>query len=180
MKEFGQIKFSSIIIFWGMFYCFGKNKMSWLFLLIFSLLYRHNCSRKKKIFFHPFNDPLKDLQGFWRFLKKAIKVYEVMFFWHGKVYLFWKFIQYTIHWDKTQIFKKNLSDKTDLTKMYSFLFRELQHITLLLLIRNSYTSWSTMFISLEVSWDFPFSIPFVFIKLYFFPQKAWALVFRTL
>ena len=95
-----------------------------------------------------------------------------MFFWHGKVYLFWKFIQYTIHWDKTQIFKKNLSDKTDLTKIYSFLFRELQHITLLLLIRNSYTSWSTMFISLEVSWDFPFSIPFVFIKLYFFSTKS--------
>ena len=41
--------------------------------------------------------------------------------------------------------KKNHS----LQKNHSFLFRELQLITILLLIRNPCTSWSTRFISLE-------------------------------
>ena len=27
-------------------------------------------------------------------------------FWYVKVYIFWKFIQYTIYWDETQILKK--------------------------------------------------------------------------
>ena len=36
-------------------------------------------------------------------------------FLYVKVYVFWKFIQYTIHWDKTNI-KKFPSDKIDVTK----------------------------------------------------------------
>ena len=39
-----------------------------------------------------------------------------IFFLYLKVYIFWKFIQYTIHWDKTQILRKFSSDKTNLTK----------------------------------------------------------------
>ena len=27
-------------------------------------------------------------------------------FWYVKMYIFWKFIQYTMHWDKTQMLKK--------------------------------------------------------------------------
>ena len=67
-------------------------------------------------------------------------------FWYVKVYInseFWKFIQYTIHWDKTQTLKKFPSDKTNVSKNF---FRGLQLITVLLLIRNSYTS----FISLKL------------------------------
>ena len=37
-------------------------------------------------------------------------------FWYVKVSIFWKCIQYTIHWDKTKMFKKFLSDKINLTK----------------------------------------------------------------
>ena len=32
-------------------------------------------------------------------------------FWYVKVYIFWKCIQYTIHWDKTEILEKFSSDK---------------------------------------------------------------------
>ena len=37
-------------------------------------------------------------------------------FWYVKVCIFWKRIQYTIHWDKTQILKKFCSDKINGTK----------------------------------------------------------------
>ena len=61
----------------------------------------------------------------------------------------WKCIQYTIHWDKTQVLKKLLRTKYTVQNMQSFLFDELQLITVLLLICNSYMSWSTMFVSLK-------------------------------
>ena len=41
---------------------------------------------------------------------------SVNVFWYVKVYLSWKFIQYTTHWDKTQKSSQ---------KMHSFFFREL-------------------------------------------------------
>ena len=87
----------------------------------------------------------------WRFstiLKTNNKSLRSNVLWYVKVYIFWKFIQYTIHWDKTQ--KKFLSGKTNATKMHSFFFHEHQPITVLLLIRNSYTSWNTWFIPLKL------------------------------
>ena len=36
-------------------------------------------------------------------------------FWYVKVYIFWKCIQYTVHWDKTQILEKFSSDKINCT-----------------------------------------------------------------
>ena len=43
-------------------------------------------------------------------LKTNKKVYVLMFFQYVKVYIFWKFTQYTIHWDKVNV--KNVpSDK---------------------------------------------------------------------
>ena len=38
-------------------------------------------------------------------------MYEVTFFWYVKDCIFWKGIQYTIHWDKTQMLKNFPSDK---------------------------------------------------------------------
>ena len=38
------------------------------------------------------------------------------FFWYVKVYIFWKFIQYTTQWDKIQMLKKFPSNKTTVTK----------------------------------------------------------------
>ena len=66
---------------------------------------------------------------------------------YEKVYIFWTFIQYTIHWDKTQMLKKFSLDKTNVTKTALF-------ITVLLLIFNSYTSWSTYFIYLKLCVEF--------------------------
>ena len=75
-------------------------------------------------------------------------------FWHVKVCRFRKCIQYTIHWDKTQILKKFPSDKIKGTKMPSSFFCEFQLITVLLLICNSYMSWSTRFLSLKLCMGF--------------------------
>ena len=59
-----------------------------------------------------------------------------------------------------------------------FFFRELQLITVLLLICDSYMSWSTSFVSLNlwVGLSIFDSLSFVFIKAYIFVQKtAWTL-----
>ena len=62
-----------------------------------------------------------------------------------------KFVQYTIHWYKIQMLKKISSGQNKrYKKRHSFFFRELQLIPLLLLISNSYTSWSIWFISLKL------------------------------
>ena len=61
-------------------------------------------------------------------LKISKKMYEVMLFWYVKVHIFWKFIQCTIHWDKTQILKKFSSDKITSTKnALLFLSRAASH-----------------------------------------------------
>ena len=46
---------------------------------------------------------------------KAKKVWRKVF-WNVKVRIFWKCIQYTIHWDKTQMLKKCSSAKINGTK----------------------------------------------------------------
>ena len=55
-------------------------------------------------------------------LKTRKKVYEVffVFFWYVTVCIFWECIQYTIHWDKTQMLKKNPLDKINGTKTALF------------------------------------------------------------
>ena len=45
------------------------------------------------------------------------------------VWIFWKYIQYTIHWDKTQMLKKFLRTKQTVQKIPSFFFGELQLIS---------------------------------------------------
>ena len=82
-----------------------------------------------------------------------------------------------IHWNKTQIFKKVPSDQTNDTKKSSIFFCELQLITVLLLICDSYMSWSTRFASLKLCVGFfHFQFRFVFNKVYvFFQQNAWTL-----
>ena len=117
--------------------------------------FRNNTNRNIAMFF---NGIIRDLviskfalRTNWRFstiLKTNNKSLCSNVLWYVKVYIFWKFIQYTIHWDKTQ--KKFLSGKTNATKMHSFFFHEHQPITVLLLIRNSYTSWNTWFIPLKL------------------------------
>ena len=92
--------------------------------------------------------------------------------------MFWKFIQYTIHWDKTQMLKIFPSDKINITKMHFFSFLSSKLITVLLLICNSYTDWS-FHLSKTLCGIFHFRFLFVFIKLYiFFHQKARTLTLK--
>ena len=66
----------------------------------------------------------------WRILKDILKTFDNFknkqksawsnVFWYVKVCIFWKCIQYTMHWDKIQILKKFSSDKINGTKMPSF------------------------------------------------------------
>ena len=43
-------------------------------------------------------------------------------FWYVEVCIFWKCIQYTIHWDKTLTLKKILMTKETIQKMPFFIF----------------------------------------------------------
>ena len=86
-------------------------------------------------------------------------------------YIFWKCIQYTIYWDRTQMLKKFLSDNLSDAEKCSFLFRELQLVTVLLFICNSHMSWSAMFVSPKLCVGFPIfnsiSLLFKFMFLFY-------------
>ena len=102
--------------------------------------------------------PYKNFSGFYHFHHFILKSHETLVkdilkafenfknkqesvwgnvFWHVKISIFWKSIQYTIHWGKTQILKKFPSDKITVQKIPSFFFREFQLIAVLLLICDS-------------------------------------------
>ena len=72
-------------------------------------------------------------------------------FWYIKVCTFWKCIQYTIHWDKTQMLKnicfgQNKRNK----KCLLFSFASSNSSQFFFLICDSYMSWSTRFVSLKL------------------------------
>ena len=90
---------------------------------------------------------LKDIRkAFGDFKNKQQKFMKAYVFWYVKVSTFWKFIQYTIHWNKTQMLKKNFLGKLNGTKnaLY-FLSRAPPHHSF---TSNSYTSWNTQGLSL--------------------------------
>ena len=124
-----------------------------------------------------FKDTLK---AFNDFKNKQKNVWSYVF-WYVKVCIFWKCVQYTIHWDKAQMLKKFPSDKINGTKMPSFFFRELQLITVLLLICDSYMSRSTRFVSLKLCMGFPIfnSVPFLLKFIFLFNKMHELLGFKT-
>ena len=99
-----------------------------------------------------------------------------MFFWYVKVPIFGKCIHYTIHWHKTQILKKIIFGQNKwYNKCLLFFFRVLQLVTDLLLICDSYMSWSTRFVSLKLCVEFSIfdSVPFLFyVSLNFCSRKC--------
>ena len=111
-------------------------------------------------------------EGFQRFQKQATKMCEVIF-WHVKVCLFWKCIQYTIHWDKAEMLKRFSSDK--IISIKNFLFFILQaptHHSFFFLICDSYTSWSIRFISLKLCEIFHLgSVTFLLKFIFLFNKK---------
>ena len=70
-------------------------------------------------------------------------------------------IHYTLRYN-TSVKKSFLWTKQMIQKMPSFFLHKPQLITVLLLICDSYMSWSTSFVSLKTVWNFPFLIPFRF------------------
>ena len=67
-----------------------------------------------------------------------------------EVSIFWKCIQYTIYWDKTQILNKLPLDKINGTKMPSFFFLKPQLMAVLLLNCDSCMSSSTGLVCLKL------------------------------
>ena len=93
-----------------------------------------------------FKDTLKAFEDFKKQIKKHMKY---CFLICKSIYMFWKFIQCPIHWDKVQTLQKISYDKINVTKMYPFFFREFWLITVLFLIHNSCMNWSTRVVSLK-------------------------------
>ena len=98
-------------------------------------------------------------------LKKSNKSLWSNAFWYVKEYTFWKFIQYTIHWDKPLFF---FGQNKRCKKSTLFFFRELQLTTVLLLIHDSYMSWNTKFVSLKVCVGFSISDSVMFLLKFIF------------
>ena len=112
----------------------------------------------------------KSLQIHWRLstiLETSNKSVWSNVFWYVKVCIFWKCIQYTIHWDKTQMFKKFSS---------FFLSRAPTHHSFTFNLRFLYELKHKVRLSKTVCGIFHFRFRFVFIKVYIFVQQnAWIL-----
>ena len=102
-------------------------------------------------------------------------------FWYVKACILLKSIQYIIHWDKTQISKIFSLDKINDTKDALFFFLELQITTVLLLICDSYMSWSTRFLSLKLCVGFSLfdSVSFLLNFIYLFNKMYGLFDFKT-
>ena len=92
----------------------------------------------------------------WTILKTSNTSVRSNAFIFVKVFIFRKCIQDTTYWDKTQMLKKRFfRTKLTIQKMLFFFFHKVQHITVLLLIYDSFVSWSTRFVSLKLCVGFP-------------------------
>ena len=93
---------------------------------------------------------------------------------------------YAIHWENklrknTQVLKKTLSDKIDVTKNALFFLSRAPTHNSFTLIRNSYTSWSTWFISLKMYLEFFIfdSVSFLLNFIFLFNKKHRLFNFKT-
>ena len=127
----------------------------------------------------PFLSTFLDIEVTWKAFddfNRNKKVYEVMFF-YIKVYILWNFIQYTIHWDKTQISKNFPSGKINCTKNIPFfLLRAPAHHSFIFNRRFLNELKHKVHVSKNVRGIFNFRFRFVFINVYIFvQQKVWTL-----
>ena len=106
--------------------------------------------------------------------KISNKIVPSNVFWFVKLSVFWKCIQYTIHWDKAQMLKKFPLDKINGTKdAVFFLSRDPTHHSFIFNLPFAYELKHKICLSKTVCviW-----FCFVFIKGYIFvQQKAWTL-----
>ena len=120
----------------------------------------------------------QSLRIHWRLstIVKTKKEYEVIFFWYVKVCIFWKWIQYTIHWDKSTNVNKNSFRQNKQYIECCFFFCELQ------LISFTFNLWLLYELKLKVSLSktvcgiLHFLFHLIFIVVYIFAQQnAWTL-----
>ena len=91
-------------------------------------------------------------------LKRSSKSVWSNVFWYVKIYIFWKFIQYTMHWDKTRILKIFSSGKIN-SPTFSFNSQFLYELKYKVRL-------SKILCGISHFW-----ICFVFIKVYIFVQQ---------
>ena len=98
-------------------------------------------------------------------------------FWYVKICIFWKCIQYTIHWDKTQMLKKFPSDKINGTKnALFFLSRAPTHHSFTFNLWFLYELKHKVCLSKTMCEIFHFRFRFIFVKVYIFVQQnTWTL-----
>ena len=110
-------------------------------------------------------------------LKSSNKSVWSNVFWYVKVCMLWKCIQYTIHWDKTEMLKEFSSNKINGTKnVLVFLLRVLTHHSSTLNLWFLYQLKYKVCLSKNMCGIFHFRFRFVFIKVYtYFQQNAWTL-----
>ena len=104
-------------------------------------------------------------------LKTSNKSVWTNVFWYLKVCIFWKFIQYTMRWDKLQILKKFPSNKVNSTKNVLYFLSWGPSQQVLLLICHWCMNWRTTFVSLKLRHIFHFRFRLVFIIKLFFSAK---------
>ena len=98
-------------------------------------------------------------------------------FWYVKVYIFWKFIKYIIHWDKTQTLEQFPSDKINVAKnALLFLLRAPTHHSFTFNLLLLYELKHMVHLSKTVCRILHFRFYLVFMKFHIFvQQKAWTL-----
>ena len=94
-----------------------------------------------------------------------------MFFWYVRICIFWKLIQYTIHWDKIQILKKFPSGKISVTKNILFFFVNFNSSQIYFNSRFLYELKHKVCLSKNVCGIFHFWFCVVFIKAWRYSTK---------
>ena len=121
---------------------------------------------------------LKDtMKAFNDFKNKQKSVWSNVF-WYLKICIFWKCIQYTIHWDKTHMLKRVSSEKINSTKNeFFFLLQSLTHHSFPFL----FVSWSTRFVSRKLCVGFSIfnSVSFLLKFIFLFSKMHGLFDFKT-
>ena len=120
------------------------------------------------MFFYSHKDTLK---AFNDFKNKQKSVWRNVF-WYVKVRVFWKYIKYSIPWDKTQMFKKFPPDKINGAKNSLFFISQAPtHHGFTFSLRFLYELNDKVCLSKTVCGIFHFWFHFVFTEVYVFVQQ---------
>ena len=123
------------------------------------------------LFYWPFKDHCSSLRVHWKLLT-ILKINNKSawsdVFWYVKIFMPWKFIQYTKHWAKTHMSKKFPLNKINVTKNEFFFLLQPYH-------RFAFNSWflhelkHKVYLSRSVLRVFAFSVPSLF--MFWFNEK---------